>query len=52
MILQRNGKATSTQSVAASLIVSLPEEGDPQRFEEETIAKNVAFVAYLGMWYI
>ena len=45
---KENGKAT--QSVVASLIESLPDEGDPQRFGEETIAKNVAFVAYLGMW--
>ena len=47
MILQKNGKATP--SVAASLIERLPDEGDPQRFMEESIARNVAFVAYLGM---
>ena len=40
MILQKNGKATS--SVAASLIERLPDEGDPQRSSEETIAKDVA----------
>ena len=34
----------------ATLIEGLPDEGDPQRPTEETIAKNVAFVAYVGMW--
>ena len=48
MILQKNGKATP--SVAASLIECLPDEGDPQRSREELIARNVAFVAYVGMW--
>ena len=48
MILQKNGKATP--SVAASLIERLPDEGNPQRAREETIAKNVAFIAYLGTW--
>jgi hypothetical protein len=38
-------------SVAASLIERLPEEGDPQRSEEERIAKNVGFIAYGGTWY-
>ena len=49
MILQKSGKATP--SVAASLIERLPDEGDPQRSKEERIAKNVAFVTYLGTWY-
>jgi cytochrome P450 len=40
------GKATP--SVATSLIGQLPDEGDPQRSMEETIAKNVTFVAYAG----
>ena len=48
MILQKNGKATP--SVAASLIERLPDEDDPRRSGEETIAKNVAYVAYLGTW--
>ena len=48
MILQKNGKATS--SVAASLIERLPDEGDPQRSSDETIAKDVAFVAYAGTY--
>ena len=38
-------------SVAASLIERLPDEGDPERSREETIAKNVAFIIYLGTWY-
>ena len=46
MILPKNGKATP--SVAASLIERLPDEGDPQRSIEETIAKDVTFVAYAG----
>jgi hypothetical protein len=46
MILQKIGKATP--SVAASLIERLPDVGDPQRFSEERIAKNVVFVAYSG----
>ena len=45
---QKNGKAMP--SVAASLIECLPDEGDPQWSREETIAKNVAFVAYVGTW--
>ena len=48
MILQKNGNATP--SVAASLIERLPNEGDPQRSREETIAKDVAFVVYSGTW--
>jgi hypothetical protein len=48
MILQKNGKATP--SVAASLIERLPDAGDPQRFEEERVAKNVVFIAYGGTW--
>jgi len=40
----KNGKATP--SVAANLIERLPDMGDPQRFTEERVAKNVAFVAY------
>ena len=48
IILQKRGK--TTPSVAASLIERLPDEGDPQRFGEEMIARNVAFVAYLGTW--
>jgi hypothetical protein len=46
MILQKNGKAMP--SVISTLIECLPDEGDPQRSSEETIAKNVAFVAYVG----
>ena len=49
LILQKNGKAMP--SVAASLIERLPDEGDPQRSREETIAINVAFVAYAGTWW-
>ena len=49
MILQKNRKATP--SVAASLIERLPDEGDPERSKEETIAKNVVFVAYAGTWF-
>ena len=48
MILQEKGE--TTPSVIATLIEGLPDEGDPQRPREETIAKNVAFVAYVGMW--
>ena len=48
MILQKSVKATP--SVAASLIERLPNEGDSQRSREETIAKNVVFVAYAGTW--
>jgi hypothetical protein len=48
MILQKDGKATP--SVAASLIERLPDEGDPQRSREETIAKDVIFIAYAGTW--
>ena len=48
MILQKNGKFTP--SVAASLIERLPDDVDPQRFREETIARNVALSAYLGTW--
>ena len=36
--------------MAASLIERLPDEDDPQRPMEESVAKNVAFVAYVGMW--
>ena len=50
MIIQKNGKFTP--SVAASLIERLPDEGDSQRSMEETIAKNVAWIAYAGTWYI
>ena len=48
MLLQKNGKATP--SVAASLIERLPDKGDPQRSIEETIAKNVAWIVYIGAW--
>jgi hypothetical protein len=48
MILQKNGKATP--SVAATLIERLPDDGDPQRSREETIARNVVFVAFAGTW--
>ena len=40
---------TASPSVAATLIERLPDEGDPRRAEEETIAKNVAAIAYGGM---
>jgi hypothetical protein len=46
MILQKNRKATP--SMVASLIERLPDDDDPQRSSEETIAKNVGFVAYAG----
>ena len=49
MTLQKDGKAMP--SVAASLIERLPDEGDPQWSREERIAKDVAFIAYAGMWY-
>jgi hypothetical protein len=48
MIMQKDGKATP--SAAASLIENLPDEGDPQRSEEEIIAKNVAWAVYGGTW--
>ena len=48
MIQQKNGKASP--SVAASLIERLPEEGDPQRFREERVAKNVLYITYAGTW--
>ena len=48
MIPQKNGVATP--SIVASLIERLPDEGDPQRSEEEKIAMNVAVVAYAGTW--
>ena len=50
MIVQKNGKAAP--SVAASLIESLPNEGDPQRSAEEKIARNVAWIVYAGTWRI
>jgi hypothetical protein len=46
MVLQKIGKATL--SMAASLIERLPDEGDPQRYKEERVAKNVVFAAYAG----
>ena len=49
MILQKNGK--TTPSLVASIIERLPDEGDPQRSREETIAKNVAWVVYAGSWW-
>jgi len=42
----KSGKATP--SVVATRIECLPVEGDPQRSEEEMIARNVAFVAFAG----
>ena len=48
MILKKMGDATP--SVAESIIKHLPNEGDPQRSMEETIAKGVLLVAYAGMW--
>ena len=48
MILQKNGKAKP--SVAVALIEGLPDEGDPERSREETIARNVVFVGYVGRW--
>ena len=38
--------------MAASLIERLPDESDPQRSSEETIAKDVVFISYGGTWYI
>ena len=35
-------------SIAASLIERLPDEGDPQRSMEETVAKDVVFITYAG----
>ena len=46
VILQKNGK--DMPSVAASLIESLPDEGDPERSKEEKIASYVTLVAYAG----
>ena len=37
-------------SVAASLIERLRNENDPQRAMEESLAQDVAVVAYLGVW--
>ena len=48
MIPQKNGKAMP--SVVTTLLESLSDEGDPQRSSEETIVKNVAFIAYAGTW--
>ena len=45
-ILQKIGKASP--SMAATLIDFLPDEDDPQRSNEEAIARNVTFVAYVG----
>ncbi|KAF8815532.1 cytochrome P450 [Phlegmacium glaucopus] len=42
----KSGKAAP--SVAASLIECLPDEDDPQRLIEESLAQDVAAVAYLG----
>ena len=46
ILFQKNGIATP--SVAASLIEHLPDEADPQRSDEERIAREVAFVVYAG----
>ena len=46
MILQKNGNATP--SIAASLIERLPDENDPQRPMEETLAQNVAATVFVG----
>ena len=48
MVQQKDHKAMP--SVAASLIERLPDEGDPERSREETIARNVALIAYAGTW--
>ena len=48
VILQKIGRAAS--SIAATLIERLPNEDDPQRPVEEKIAKNVAAMAYVGLW--
>jgi hypothetical protein len=48
MIQQKNREAMP--SVAASLIERLPDKGDPERSTEETIARNVAHIAYVGTW--
>jgi len=42
-------KGTATPSVATTLIESLPDKSDPRRAEEDTIARNIAAVAYVGM---
>ena len=34
--------------MAARLVERLPDEGDPRRSREETIAKDVIFIAYAG----
>ena len=38
--------------MAASFIERLPDESDPQRSIEEAIAKNVAWIAYVGTYYV
>ena len=47
--MQKNGNASP--SVAASIIEGLPDEDDPQRSEEERIAKEVAWIVYAGTWF-
>ncbi|PFH47239.1 hypothetical protein AMATHDRAFT_6962 [Amanita thiersii Skay4041] len=39
---------TAKPSMATSLLESLPDEDDPKRVEEETIARNVTGVSYTG----
>ncbi|RXW13417.1 hypothetical protein EST38_g12437 [Candolleomyces aberdarensis] len=43
-----NGKKGSYPSMAASLIDKLPEDGDVNRVEQESIARNVCGVAYVA----
>jgi len=51
MVDPSKAAGTASPSVAATLIERLPDEGDPRRAEEEKIAKNVAAIAYGGMWF-
>ena len=48
MILQKNGKAMP--SMMASLIEHFPDDDDPQRSSEETMAENLGFSTYAGTW--
>ena len=48
VILQKIGRAAP--SLAVTLIERLPDENDPQWPTELQIAKDVAAVAYFGLW--
>lgn len=47
-LFTRQEEGTAGPSLAASLIVALPERGEKLLFEETTIARNVAAVAFAG----